>query len=81
MPLSSCHGWEVDPVTNPRIARGIGRRHLVEADRGSIRKDDSGPDQQRPTLSIGRPVVSADEAGTLWNEDRFGRLRCRARLQ
>ena len=49
---------EINPVCDPRIARSIGGRKIVELDRRAIRKDDALPDEQRPALAEGHQANS-----------------------
>ena len=62
-------GMEVDLVLKARIAGKVRRRHVVEADRGSVRKDDPLPDQHRATLAVGDDaVVAPDQTRALRNQ-------------
>ena len=62
-------GVEVDPVLEPGIAGGVGRRHVVEPQRAAVGKDDPLPHDQRAALAErDHAVVLADQTGALRNE-------------
>src|SRR3546814_1904141 len=54
------------PICQPRIARGVGGRHVVEPQGTTVGQDQPLPDHQCPPLAEGyHAVILADEASAL----------------
>src|SRR5690606_28206228 len=57
---------EVDLVGEPGVAGGVGRRHVLDAQRATVREDDALPYDERPLLAERHDaVIGADEARAL----------------
>ena len=69
MPFSSCQVWE-STLSSARHNPRVGRRHVVELDRGAVRKNDPLPDQQRaPLPESDDAVIAADQPRPLRDQD------------